>query len=940
MDGLVSIDSTRYARLLVEFAPSMLAYWGADLRCRFANRAYELWFGVGPASLVGTHLKDLLGPELFALNEPHVRAALTGQEQTFERLIPGPNGIRRHGLAHYTPDIVDGAVLGFMVQVTDVTTLRATQLELERSNRSLRASHDALRLSEQRYQTLVSWLPVAIIVHREGRLVYVNRSAVRLFGAASECDLLGKPIVELIDPDLHELVQKRVGQAVNHGEPTSAAEVTLRKLDGSAVLAVIQATPITYDGQASLLSCLSDFTEHRKAQAELRQSQERLRGIVESASDAIISMDDAQIITDANAAAARMFRCAMHEMLGAPLAQFMPARFRDGHRLDVGDAGDGACHWRQPRRSRHMTGLRGDGEEFPIEVSISRLDLDGQPLYTAILRDITERQRIEAELRSGKATLEAALSSMSDSVLISDAQGQFVHFNHAFATFHRFASERDCLTALAEYPQLLDVYMANGEPVPLDQWAVPRALRGESATGVEYGMRRKDTGQTWMGSCNFAPIRAQDGAIVGAVVTGRDVTELKQRRVELETAHADLQRLITAQDDVQEAERKRIAQDLHDDLQQTLAAIRMDVNAIDAKLAADQDVAPILATVDKLVSEAITSTRRIVNDLQPQMLEDLGLVSALEVLAQQFSLRTGIACQVEAPDPAGGASARTSLPLVRVATSLYRIAQEALNNVIKHAQASAVHLRLTRCDDGMLVLRISDDGTGMRIGDRRKAQSFGLLGMQQRVRALGGALRIESQAGSGTVIEVLVPLPGMQALPPDAPSDPGPNTRWMPARSPAGGYPIDQASPVTSGAAGPATQEAIDALPGNIAVLDRQGVIQLVNRAWREFAEGHGDPCMIASGLGVNYLAVCRRSAQADGQAGHVLKGLLEVLQGRSDTFMAAYPCHSPHEQRWFLMMASPMASGHVQVTHLDVSHMADVVPQARVRAQTLTEAP
>jgi PAS domain S-box-containing protein len=123
-------DTPHYMRLLVDHIPSMLAYWDRDLRCRFANRAYERWFGVDPDRLVGTSIKDLLGPELFALNEPYIQAALNGDEQVFERVVPGPGGARRHSLATYVPDIADGEVMGFIAHVTEVTKLKETEAAL------------------------------------------------------------------------------------------------------------------------------------------------------------------------------------------------------------------------------------------------------------------------------------------------------------------------------------------------------------------------------------------------------------------------------------------------------------------------------------------------------------------------------------------------------------------------------------------------------------------------------------------------------------------------------------------------------------------------------------------------------------------------------------------------------------------------------------------
>lgn len=123
-----------YMRLLVDRVPSMLAYWDRDLICRFANRAYEAWFGVNPDRLLGTSIRDLLGPELFAMNEAYLRGALAGERQVFERIVPGPDGVQRHSLAEYIPDLVDGVVRGILVQVTNVTELKETQAALHRES--------------------------------------------------------------------------------------------------------------------------------------------------------------------------------------------------------------------------------------------------------------------------------------------------------------------------------------------------------------------------------------------------------------------------------------------------------------------------------------------------------------------------------------------------------------------------------------------------------------------------------------------------------------------------------------------------------------------------------------------------------------------------------------------------------------------------------------
>ncbi|HET8693227.1 MAG TPA: PAS domain-containing protein, partial [Aquabacterium sp.] len=138
MNTPLSDDFVNHMHKLVDHVPSMLAYWDRNLRCRFANQAYKVWFGVDPETLLGKSIVELLGPDLYEQNRPHIEGALRGEPQSFERVVPGPNGTRRHSLAHYIPDIVDGQVVGFLVQVTEVTQIKETESALLESRRQLR----------------------------------------------------------------------------------------------------------------------------------------------------------------------------------------------------------------------------------------------------------------------------------------------------------------------------------------------------------------------------------------------------------------------------------------------------------------------------------------------------------------------------------------------------------------------------------------------------------------------------------------------------------------------------------------------------------------------------------------------------------------------------------------------------------------------------------
>ena len=172
----------------------------------------------------------------------------------------------------------------------------------------------------------------------------------------------------------------------------------------------------------------------------------------------------------------------------------------------------------------------GDGQERWFS-AWGRFFFDDQQRPIRLLgirREITDRKKAEAAARASQAKLEAALASMTDAVFISDSHGQFINFNDAFATFCRFASKDQCVRRFDEYPNVVELFWPDGTPAAPEHWPVQRALRGETATIAEYILCRKDTGEKWIGSHSFAPIRGKDGEVAGSVVVARDITE--QRR--------------------------------------------------------------------------------------------------------------------------------------------------------------------------------------------------------------------------------------------------------------------------------------------------------------------------------------------------------------------------------------------------------------------------
>jgi signal transduction histidine kinase len=201
---------------------------------------------------------------------------------------------------------------------------------------------------------------------------------------------------------------------------------------------------------------------------------------------------------------------------------------------------------------------------------------------------------------------------------------------------------------------------------------------------------------------------------------------------------------------LQEEEKAKIAREIHDELGGTLAAAKIDLQLLSDKLVDDSPHQTRIARIMLAIDDAIQVKRRIIEDLRPTMLDSLGIAAALKWQCSQFSKRSGGTCRVELQDE----NLRLS-PAYSIA--FYRVTQEALTNISKHAQAKNVVIALQRDGDDWL-LRIADDGVGIDVGKRQNPTAHGLLSMRERMRALGGQFSIQGRPGRGTVIEIRAPL--------------------------------------------------------------------------------------------------------------------------------------------------------------------------------------
>jgi signal transduction histidine kinase len=222
-----------------------------------------------------------------------------------------------------------------------------------------------------------------------------------------------------------------------------------------------------------------------------------------------------------------------------------------------------------------------------------------------------------------------------------------------------------------------------------------------------------------------------------------DITERKKMEDALRALAARLQ-------SIREEERKRVAREIHDQLGQALTAIKIDLSALVRDLPADdKQRATPSSSILKLVDETIQAVRRIASELRPAILDDLGLVATVEWAAEEFEARTATKCRLHLPQEDMAVDPER-------ATVIYRIFQETLTNVARHAQASEVEVRLSR-ENSDLMLEVHDNGRGIGAEQLSSGRSLGILGMRERALLLGGELIISGAPGEGTTVRVRIP---------------------------------------------------------------------------------------------------------------------------------------------------------------------------------------
>ncbi len=623
--------------------------------------------------------------------------------------------------------------------------LRATNVRLQSDIERRYAVEQELRQSESRTQLIINAVKDCAIfmLDDDGRIASWNPGAHAINGYAAD-EVLGKPISILYPADRDQSMTEELAVAVRRG--WFEEECWHVRKDGSRYCADDMISAIRAEN--GRLEGFSVVTRDATQRIELREQTERSRDFY----FALFSDFPNLVWRSDNSGACDYLNKAWLDYTG---------RERDG---ELGDGWQDGIHPedRQRWRDAYWTAFAARGP-FEVEYRLRRSNGEygsiicvGRPYhdmkgdfcgYLCSCYDNSARRAIEGALRESEQRYEGMTSNVPGMVFqLERDQGNRLSFAYV-------SHGCEALTGLPEATVRADA-SAFVNLVPADERPHFMATLDASAAHLStwnWSGRLRATHEAterWI-NIRARPRTGDHGEVLwdGLVY---DDTQARLAQRELERSREELRSLSRHLQTVREEEKARIAREVHDELGSTLTALRMDLDWMATRL--PPDMAPLRekrSAMVKLVEAAVAATRKIVTDLRPSVLDDLGLAAAVRWQASEFQKHTGVAIEVEAADE--------DAPIQReVALALFRIFQETLTNVARHAKATHVWVDLTVSDDGY-VLRVRDDGAGMSEKELIKATSHGVRGMRERAQQFGGEVTVSSEPGEGTTLVASVP---------------------------------------------------------------------------------------------------------------------------------------------------------------------------------------
>jgi PAS domain S-box-containing protein len=589
-------------------------------------------------------------------------------------------------------------------------------------------------------RSLVDASPDGILIVQQGRVEFLNPAAVRLFGASHPDQIRGKALSDLFHADSRGVILHLMERSTR-GEPLPPVEEKIARFDGPVTDVEVDSTLLSGLKDGAIQVIVRDITERKRRETLLRESEERLSLAFAGAQEGVW---DWNLETDAVVYSPRW-----KDMLGYADDEIVPTVLAWERLLHPDDrpraeALNEAVKRGRPTYEGEFRLRHKDGHYITVLTRGLPIRRGGSGPVVRIVGthlDITERKQTELALRESEERLTLAFAGAQEGIWDWNLETNAVVYSSRWKQMLGYGDD-EIEPHISAWERLVH---------PDDRAAADRShesvVRGEPTYEAEFRLRHKEGHYVHVLSRGFPVRRDPGGPVIRIVGTHFDLTERKKR--EAERARTELLAHLVF---VQEDERRRIARDMHDQFGEQLTTLSFQIALLKKAGEHRADLAAHIDALELIAERLDRDVDHLVWELRPTALDDLGLRAALANYIQEWSRRTDIAAELHT---SGLLDER--LPS-EVETALYRIAQEALNNVAKHSRARRVEIILERRTDCILLV-LEDDGVGFEQPDSGAAGSgFGLVGMQERAALVGASLQVDSTPGKGTTILVRMPV--------------------------------------------------------------------------------------------------------------------------------------------------------------------------------------
>lgn len=401
-------------------------------------------------------------------------------------------------------------------------------------------------------------------------------------------------------------------------------------------------------------------------------------------------------------------------------------------------------------------GLMKEGaSDFVMKDRLARLTpvIERELQDAAVRRE--HREALEA-LRTNERLLKGITSSLGEGLYVLNDRGKLIFMN---PEAERLLGWTESELLGQSVHRIIHPQNPDGTPLPESNCRVLRVLRDGNVYKTDDEVFARKDGSL-MPVSYVATAIVKNGKTAAVVTAFQDISQRKKAEQDLLESREQLRNLSAHQQSVREEERTRIARELHDELGQMLTAIKLDATWLATRLSGENsNIVNKIDSMSRLLDETLDAVRRVAADLRPVMLDDLGLTAAVEWLTEEYGRRTGISIRLEMDMAHGQCDCQGGICDLdaEVATAVFRIMQECLTNVARHARAEHVLVSL-KCSDGKLILLVSDDGQGMPVDSASQRNTYGIIGMRERAHNLGGTFDVSSIPWEGTSVQVVLPI--------------------------------------------------------------------------------------------------------------------------------------------------------------------------------------